>query len=76
MPNKLQANEKSNSRGRKDTHMAAMVAPTKRAPKVLPRDGITVDGCEDIAGEKEGVEWPVVTFRRLIDGAKPFTYSG
>lgn len=56
--------------------MAAMVAPTKRAPKVLPRDGITVDGCEDIAGEKEGVEWPVVTFRRLIDGAKPFTYSG
>lgn len=43
--------------------IAAIVAPTKRAPKVVPRDVVAGDGCEDIAGEKEGVELPVATFR-------------
>ncbi len=36
----------------KGTYMADMIAPTKRAPKVSPRDGIA---CEDISGYKETV---------------------
>ncbi len=36
--------------------MAPMVAPTKRAPNVSPSEGMTGEGCDDIAGYKEGVE--------------------
>ncbi len=43
-----------------------MVAPTKRAPNVSPREGITGKGCEDIAGYKDGVE--VALGYQLIDG--------
>ncbi len=41
---------------KKGTYMAAMVAPTKRAPKVFPRDGIAGDCWEDIAGYKGATE--------------------
>ncbi len=46
--------------------MAPIVAPTKRAPKVSPREGITGNGCKDIVGYKEGVE--VALGYQLIDG--------
>ncbi len=65
MPNKLR-NEWKHVFASKDTYMAPMVAPTKRAPNVSPREGITGKGCEDIAGYKDGVE--VALGYQLIDG--------
>ncbi len=50
----------------KVTYMAPMVAPTKRAPKVSPREGIPGEGCEDIVVTRKVLRETLG--RQLIDG--------